>query len=130
MPVDRNLRILLADDQDTFLEIMREMLRKLGFRNVDVAKDGIKAINAMSRAADPYGLVISDWNMQPMTGLQLLQEVRADPALAPTPFIMVTGEASKDRVVAALGAGVTGYIVKPVSLDTLKKKLAGLLGPL
>ena len=130
MPVDRSLPILLADDQDTFLDIMLEMLRKLGFRNVAVAKDGIKAIAAMSAAAEPYGLVISDWNMQPMTGLQLLQEVRADPALAKTPFIMVTGEGSKDRVVAALGAGVTGFIVKPVSLDTLKKNLAKLLGPL
>ena len=130
MPVDRSLRILLADDQDTFLEIMLAMLRQLGFRNVDVVKDGIKAITAMSRAADPYGLVISDWNMQPMSGLQLLQEVRADPALAPTPFIMVTGEGSKDRVIAALGAGVTGYIVKPISPDTLRKKLSNLLGPL
>jgi two-component system chemotaxis response regulator CheY len=130
MPVDRSLRILLADDQDTFLEIMLAMLRQLGFRNVDVVKDGITAITAMSRAADPYGLVISDWNMQPMSGLQLLQEVRADPALAPTPFIMVTGEGSKDRVIAALGAGVTGYIVKPISPDTLRKKLSNLLGPL
>jgi len=129
MSVDRNLRILLADDQETFLEIMRAMLRQLGFRNVDSFKDGIKAIAAMSDTADPYGLVISDWNMQPMTGLQLLQKVRAEPSLAPTPFIMVTGEASKDRVVAALGAGVTGYIVKPISPDTLKKKLASLLGP-
>jgi len=130
MPVDRNLRILLVDDQDTFLEIMRAMLRQLGFRNVEVAKDGATAIVALSGADDPYELVISDCNMQPMTGLQLLQAVRADPALAATPFIMITGEASKGRVVAALGAGVTGYIVKPVSLDTLKKKLVNLLGPL
>jgi two-component system, chemotaxis family, chemotaxis protein CheY len=130
MSVDRTLPILLVDDQDTFLEIMKAMLRQLGFRNVVVAKDGPKAVATLTRAADPYGLVISDWNMQPMTGLQLLQTVRADPVLAATPFIMVTGEASKDRVVAALGAGVTGYIVKPISLDTLKKKLASLLGPL
>jgi len=130
MPIDRNLRILLVDDQEAFLQIVRQMLRQLGFRNVDVATDGTKAMATLTGAADPYGLVVSDWNMQPMTGLQLLQAVRSEPRLAATPFIMVTGEASKDRVVAALGAGVTGYIVKPVSLDTLKKKLAGLLGPL
>jgi two-component system chemotaxis response regulator CheY len=129
MPVDPNLRILLADDQNTFVEIMLEMLRKLGFRNVDVAKDGTKAIEALTGATNErYGLVISDWNMLPMTGLQLLQAIRGNPALTATPFLMITGEGSKDRVVAALGAGVTGFIVKPVSLDTLKKNLIKLVG--
>jgi len=128
MPVDRNLRILLADDQDTFLEIMREMLRKLGFRNVDVAKDGIKAINAMSRAADPYGLVISDWNMQPMTGHALLKEIRADPDLVKLPVIMVTAETTLANVMAAKEAGANGYIVKPFNGETLKGKIAAVMG--
>jgi len=128
MAVDRNLRILLVDDQNTFLEIMRAILRQLGFRYVDEARDGAKAIDALRGAVDPYGLVISDWNMQPMTGLQLLQTVRAEPALAAIPFIMVTGEASKDRVVAAAGAGVTAYLAKPVSVDSVKKRLVKVLG--
>jgi two-component system chemotaxis response regulator CheY len=128
MPVDRNLRILIVDDQDTFLEIMRAMLRQLGFRNVEVARNGAEAMAALRGAAGRYGLVISDWNMQPITGMQLLQAVRANPAFAALPFIMVTGEASKDRVVAAAGAGVTAYLSKPVSLDAVKRRLINVLG--
>jgi two-component system chemotaxis response regulator CheY len=128
MPIDRNLRILLVDDQEAFLQIVRQMLRQLGFRNVDVATDGTKAMATLTGAADPYGLVVSDWNMQPMTGLQLLQAVRSEPRLAATPFIMVTGEASKDRIVAAADAGVTAYLSKPVSLDAVKKRLIKIFG--
>jgi two-component system chemotaxis response regulator CheY len=128
MPVDRNLRILIVDDQDSFLEIMRAMLRQLGFRNVDVAKNGAAAVVALVEATDRYGLVISDWNMQPMSGLQLLQTIRGEPDLKTIPFVMVTGEASKDRIVAAAGAGVTAYLAKPVSLDAVKKRLVKILG--
>ena len=123
MPVDRNLRILLVDDQDTFLEIMRQILRQLGFRYVDEAKDGSKAMLALREAVDPYGLVISDWNMEPMTGYELLKEVRADPGLTKTPFIMVTAESKTENVIAAKKAGVNNYIVKPFNAQTLKTKI-------
>ena len=128
MAIDKSMKVLIVDDYKTMLRIIRNLLKQIEFNNVDEASDGAEALGKLR--GGNFGLVISDWNMQPMTGLQLLQEVRADPALAKTPFIMVTGEGSKDRVVAALGAGVTGFIVKPVSLDTLKKNLAKLLGPL
>jgi len=128
MSVDTNIRILIVDDQDTVLAILREILRKLGFRYVDEAKDGVRALEMMRAAGDPYGLVISDWNMQPVTGMQLLESMRADPELAKTPFVMITGEASKDRVIAAMGAGVNSYIVKPFSVDVVKKRLAAVLG--
>lgn len=128
MAVDKSLRILIVDDQDTVLELLREILRKLGLRNVDTAKDGAKALEMLRGAVDPYGLVLSDWNMRPVTGLQLLQAVRADPGLAQTPFIMITGEASKDRVVTAIDAGTTSFIVKPFSLDAVKKRLSAVLG--
>ncbi len=128
MAVDKSMRILVVDDQDTVLEILREILRKLGLRNVEVARDGAKALEMLRGAVDPYGLVLSDWNMKPVSGLQLLQAVRGDPNLAQMPFIMVTGEASKDRVVAAIDAGTTSFIVKPFSLDAVKKRLVAVLG--
>jgi two-component system chemotaxis response regulator CheY len=128
MAVDKSMRILVVDDQETVLEILREILRKLGLRNIETAKDGGKALEMLRGAVDPYGLVLSDWNMKPVSGLQLLQAVRGDPSLAHTPFIMVTGEASKDRVVAAIDAGTTSFIVKPFSLDAVKKRLVAVLG--
>jgi two-component system chemotaxis response regulator CheY len=128
MALEPGLRILIVDDQDTVLEILRSILRKLGFRNIDTAKDGAQALQVLRGAIDPYGLVISDWNMQPMTGLQLLQAVRGDKDLAATPFIMITGENTKDRVVAAMQAGVSSYIMKPFSLEAVKKRLAAVLG--
>lgn len=128
MAVDKKLRILIVDDQDTVLQIMREILRNLGFRYVEEAKDAATALDMLKTAGDRFGLVISDWNMQPETGFQLLQSMRADPALAQVPFIMLTGEASKDRVIAARDAGVNGYIAKPFSLNSVKKSLAGVLG--
>ncbi len=128
MVLDPSLRVLIVDDQDTVLEILRSILRKIGFRTVDTAKDGPQAMQALRAAVDPYGLVISDWNMKPMTGLQLLQAVRSDKDLAGTPFVMITGENTKDRVIAAMQAGVSSYIMKPFSPDAVKKRLVSVLG--
>jgi two-component system chemotaxis response regulator CheY len=128
MPVNKGLRILIVDDQDTVLEILREFLRAIGFRQVQEARSAREALTMMRSAPEPFGLVFSDWNMQPTTGLQLLTAVRGDPALKATPFIMITGETTKERVVAAIDAGVTGYMAKPFSLETLKKRLIGVLG--
>ncbi|MEQ8345263.1 MAG: chemotaxis response regulator CheY [Sneathiellaceae bacterium] len=126
MAVDKDMRVLIVDDYKTMLRIISNLLKQIGFSNVDEASDGATALQ-MLREAD-YGLVISDWNMEPMTGLQLLKEVRADESLKATPFIMVTAESKTENVVAAKQAGVNNYIVKPFNAETLKKKLTAVLG--
>jgi two-component system, chemotaxis family, chemotaxis protein CheY len=126
MAFDRNLSILIVDDYKTMLRIIRNLLRQLSFTNVDEASDGSEALAKLREKA--YGLVISDWNMQPMTGLDLLREVRADAALAHLPFIMITAESKTENVVAAKEAGVNNYIVKPFNAETLKAKIASVLG--
>jgi two-component system chemotaxis response regulator CheY len=125
MKVDPNLPILIVDDYRTMLRIIRNLLRQIGFNNVDEATDGASALAKLRDRR--YGLVISDWNMQPMTGLELLQAVRADPTLAHLPFIMVTAESKTENVLAAKEAGVSNYIVKPFNADTLKSKIASVL---
>ena len=126
MAVDKNLRILIVDDYKTMLRIVRNLLRQLGFNNVEEATDGSMALQ-MCRTQD-YGLVISDWNMEPMTGLQFLKELRADDKLKGTPFIMVTAESKTENVIAAKQAGVNNYIVKPFNAETLKKKMIAVIG--
>ena len=128
MSVDRGMQILIDDDYKTMLRIIRNLLKQLGFDNVDEATDGSAAL-AKLRANDGYGLVISDWNMEPMTGLQLLKEVRSDEKLKETPFIMVTAESKSENVIAAKQAGVSNYIVKPFNATTLKQKMSAVLGP-
>ena len=115
------MNILIVDDYKTMLRIIRNLLRQLDFNNVDEATDGAQAL-AMLRSGS-YGLVISDWNMQPMTGLQLLQEVRADAKLRSLPFIMITAESKTENVIAAKDAGVNNYIVKPFNAATLQQKI-------
>ena len=126
MAVDKNMPILIVDDYKTMLRIIRNLLKQLGFTNVDEAMDGGEALTKL-RASD-FGLVISDWNMDPMTGLQLLKEVRADESLKRTPFVMITAESKTENVIAAKQAGVNNYIVKPFNAATLKTKLASVLG--
>ena len=126
MAVDKNMNILIVDDYKTMLRIIRNLLRQLGFANIEEATDGSMALQ-MLRAGN-FGLVISDWNMEPMTGLQLLREVRADPKLKGTPFIMVTAESKTENVIAAKEAGVSNYIVKPFNAETLQGKMVSVLG--
>ena len=126
MSVDMNMSILIVDDYKTMLRIIRNLLKQLGFNNVDEATDGSMALQKL-RDKD-YGLVISDWNMEPMTGIQLLREVRADSKLKALPFIMITAESKTENVVAAKEAGVNNYIVKPFNAATLKTKLASVIG--
>ncbi|MEO5373333.1 MAG: response regulator [Alphaproteobacteria bacterium] len=127
MAVDKGMHVLIVDDYKTMLRILRNLLKQLGFDNIDEATDGSQALQ-MLRAAGTYGLVISDWNMEPMTGLQLLREVRADAKLKATPFIMVTAESKSENVIAAKEAGVSNYIVKPFNAATLKSKMVSVLG--
>jgi two-component system chemotaxis response regulator CheY len=126
MPVDKSLPILIVDDYKTMLRIIRNLLKQLNLENVQEATDGSAALK-MLRDGN-YGLVISDWNMEPMTGLQLLKEVRADAKLKALPFIMITAESKTENVVAAKEAGVSNYIVKPFNAETLRQKLVSVLG--
>jgi two-component system chemotaxis response regulator CheY len=121
MAVDLSMPILVVDDYTTMTRIIRNLLRQLGFQNIDDATDGRSALARMRDRK--YGLIISDWNMEPMTGYDLLKEVRADPELAATPFIMVTAESKTENVIAAKQAGVSNYIVKPFNAQTLKAKI-------
>jgi two-component system chemotaxis response regulator CheY len=126
MAVDMSMPILVVDDYNTMVRIIRNLLKQLGFENVDEASDGQAALAKLR--AKPYGLVISDWNMEPMTGFELLQTVRADDKLKPTPFIMVTAESKTENVIAAKKAGVNNYIVKPFNAATLKQKMSSVIG--
>jgi len=121
MAVDLSMPVLVVDDYNTMVRIIRNLLKQLGFVNIDDASDGGAALAKLRERQ--YGLVISDWNMEPMTGYDLLKEMRADPLLAATPFIMVTAESKTDNVIAAKKAGVSNYIVKPFNAQTLKSKI-------
>ena len=126
MSVDKNMPILIVDDYKTMLRIVRNLLKRVGFENVDEAADGGEAFNKMKEKK--YGLVISDWNMEPVTGLDLLKQVRSDGNMKGTPFIMITAESKTENVIAAKEAGVSNYIVKPFNAETLKQKLTAVLG--
>mgnify|MGYP006290802885 FL=1 len=125
MALDKDMPILIVDDYKTMLRIIRNLLKQIEFNNIDEATDGSMALEKMKEKT--YGLVISDWNMQPMTGLDLLRSVRADANLKPTPFIMITAESKTENVVAAKEAGVNNYIVKPFNAETLKSKIESVL---
>ena len=129
MTIDPALtNILIVDDYKTMLRVIRNLLMQLGFREVDEASNGEQALEMIKHKK--YDLVISDWNMEPMTGLQLLKEIRADAKLAGTPFIMVTAESKTENVIAAKKAGVNQYIVKPFNAETLKGKIESVVGAL
>lgn len=124
--VDMNINILIVDDYKTMLRIIRGLLSQIGFSNIDEAANGAEAIVKLKEKN--YNLIISDWNMEPMTGLELLQNVRTDEKTKTIPFIMVTAESKTENVIAAKQAGVSNYIVKPFNAETLKTKLASVLG--
>jgi two-component system chemotaxis response regulator CheY len=126
----RNLdkHVLVVDDYNTMRRILRNLLSQIGFSNVEEAEDGSTGLRKLRERS--FGLVISDWNMAPMSGLEFLKEVRSDGALKDMPFIMITAESKTENVVAAKEAGVSNYIVKPFNADTLKKKIEAVLGEL
>jgi len=121
MAVDLSIPVLVVDDYSTMIRIIRNLLRQIGFQDIDDAGDGTAALGKMREKR--YGLVISDWNMEPMTGYELLKEVRLDPGLSRTPFIMVSAESKTENVIAAKKAGVSNYIVKPFNAQTLQSKI-------
>ena len=126
MAVDLSIPVLVVDDYKTMVRIIRNLLKQLGFSDIDDAADGTEALGKMHQRK--YGLIISDWNMEPMTGYELLKEVRTDDGLARTPFIMVTAESKTENVIAAKKAGVNNYIVKPFNAATLKSKIDAVFG--
>jgi two-component system chemotaxis response regulator CheY len=126
----RNLEkhVLVVDDYNTMRRILRNLLSQIGFTKIEEAEDGSTGLRKLREKA--YGLVISDWNMAPMSGLDFLKEVRSDGSLKAVPFIMITAESKTENVVAAKAAGVSNYIVKPFNADTLKRKIEAVLGAL
>lgn len=125
MAIDLSMRILIVDDYKTMLRIIRGLLNQLGFRNIDEALSGGQALEKLRK--EEFGMVLSDWNMEPMNGYELLQEVRADQELKHIPFVMVTSESNRDHVVKAKKAGVNSYIIKPFDVGTLKTKISAAL---
>ena len=116
------LKFLVVDDFSTMRRIVRNLLKELGYTNADEAEDGAVALQKLKGGG--FDFVVTDWNMPNMDGLQLLQAVRADPALKHLPVLMVTAEAKKENIIAAAQAGASGYVVKPFTAATLGEKLA------
>lgn len=129
MAVDFNMQILVVDDFKTMRRIVSNLLIQIGFKNIDEAEDGTSALMKMSEKK--YNMIISDWNMEPMSGFDLLQQIRGSdkPDVKTIPFIMVTAESKPENIIKAKQAGVNNYIVKPFNAETLKSKMMGVLGP-
>ncbi len=119
--VDANMKFLVVDDFSTMRRIVRNLLKELGFTNVQEAEDGVDALQKLS--AGDFDFVVSDWNMPNMTGIELLRKVSSDPALKHLPVLMVTAEAKRENIIEAAQAGASGYIVKPFTAATLDEKL-------
>lgn len=126
MAVNMNMNILIVDDFRTMLKILENFLKQFGFKNIDEATDGAKALEKMKDKK--YDLILSDWNMEPMSGMDLLKAVRANPATKAIPFILITAESKVENIIAAKQAGVSNYIVKPLNANTLKEKLMAVIG--
>ena len=127
MSINKGMSVLIVDDYKTMLRIIKNLLKQLEFTNVDEANDGEEALHKLKEKS--YGLVISDWNMEPISGIELLKQVRqGSSANKNVPFIMVTAESKTENVIAAKEAGVNNYIVKPFNAQTLKTKMESVLG--
>ncbi len=120
------MNILVVDDYATMRRIIKNLLKQLGFTNIEEAEDGTQALEVIK--GKNFGLIISDWNMEPMTGIELLRKVRASDTTKHMPFIMVTAESKKENIIEAKMAGVNNYIVKPFNAETLKQKLVSVIG--
>lgn len=121
MPADPNMKILVVDDMVTMRRIVKNMLKQLGFPNCDEAENGQEALRKLR--GDTYGFVVSDWNMPVMSGIDMLRAIRADDKLKAIPVLMVTAEAQQSNLVEAVQAGVSNYIVKPFTAETMQEKL-------
>jgi two-component system chemotaxis response regulator CheY len=122
MPADPSMKIMVVDDMSTMRRIVKNLLKQLGFANVDEAENGQEAL--VKLRADKFGFVVSDWNMPVMSGIQLLRAIRADEGLKAIPVLMVTAEAQKENIIEAVQAGVSNYVVKPFTAEILQEKMA------
>jgi two-component system chemotaxis response regulator CheY len=118
---DKNLKILVVDDFSTMRRIVRNLLKELGYTNVDEAEDGVVALQKLK--GNNFQFVVTDWNMPNMTGIELLRAIRADETLKALPVLMITAEAKKENIIEAAQSGASGYIVKPFTAGTLEEKL-------
>ena len=121
MPADHNMKILVVDDMSTMRRIVKNILKQLGFSNMEEAENGQEALQKLR--ADTYGFVVSDWNMPVMPGIELLRAIRADDKLKHIPVLMVTAEAQKENLIEAIQAGVNNYVVKPFTAETMQEKI-------
>jgi len=124
--MNTNMKVLIVDDYKTMLRIVRNLLNQIGFKDIDEATDGQMALGMFQKTN--YGLVISDWNMEPMSGYDFLKGVRGGAHNKDVPFIMVTAESKTENVIKAKQAGVSNYIVKPFNAETLKGKIESVIG--
>lgn len=122
MPADPSMKILVVDDMVTMRRIVKNILKQLGFANVDEAENGQEALQKLK--ADTFGFVVSDWNMPVMTGIDMLRAIRGDAKLKTIPVLMVTAEAQQSNLIEAVQAGVSNYIVKPFTAETMQEKIA------
>jgi len=121
MPADPNMKILVVDDMSTMRRIVKNILKQLGFNNLEEAENGQEALTKLR--ADTYGFVVSDWNMPVMMGIDMLRAIRADDKLKKIPVLMVTAEAQKENLMEAVQAGVSNYVVKPFTAETMQDKI-------
>jgi two-component system, chemotaxis family, chemotaxis protein CheY len=121
MPADLNMKILVVDDMSTMRRIVKNILKQLGFSNMEEAENGQEALQKLK--ADTYGFVVSDWNMPVMPGIEMLRAIRADETLKHIPVLMVTAEAQKENLIEAIQAGVNNYVVKPFTAETMQEKI-------
>ncbi|MBL7179758.1 MAG: chemotaxis response regulator CheY [Pseudomonadota bacterium] len=124
--MDLKMKVLIVDDFATMRRILRNILKQLGFTNITEADNGKAALKELKK--EKFDLILCDWNMPEMPGIELLNTVRADDALKHIPFVMVTAEAQKDNIIEAVKAGVSSYIVKPFTAETVSEKLNKLFG--
>ena len=122
MAADPKTKFLVVDDFSTMRRIVRNLLKELGYTNVDEAEDGVQAL--VKLRSDKYDFVVSDWNMPKMDGLTMLKQIRSDEILSKLPVLMVTAEAKKENIIEAAKAGASGYVVKPFTAATLEEKLS------
>ncbi len=125
MDKHKTLEILVVEDRQVMLKIIRRLLVQLGYARIDEATNGVEALARL--AEKRYDLILSDWNMEPMSGFELLKRVRANLATQETPFVLITAEAKSENILAAKAAGASGYLVKPFKLDALERTLDGVL---
>ena len=121
MPADPNMKIVVVDDMSTMRRIVKNILKQLGFNNLEEAENGQEALTKLK--ADTYGFVVSDWNMPVMMGIDMLRAIRADESLKKIPVLMVTAEAQKENLMEAVQAGVSNYVVKPFTAETMQDKI-------